>query len=706
MKRLLVFLLICPQLYAQVPQTVTRTFKTLAEMDASGPSRTETICEVLGRDTPGDGSGRWIFEYQATNSLPTNHLIRGLPTNYVGRRVLQWSGDASFFVSPSTNDAAAGLTLASAYAVTNGIPLLITQPGEYRLKAASGLNLLSGAHVVGHPGVVLVGDRDGLDGSGFATPAKAFIRNSGNVGYQTSGELVVVNTNITVEGLSFRAADSNAAGFPMSFVGVDGLTIRNCRIGRAYEAWAIQVCSHNVAITGCEVDNPGEVYQDGIHIDGGTRGLISDCRLRTGDDGVAFGQHAVPIRQWTVQNVTVHSDYGHFFRGYVGSASATNFIEDIVIYGMAGVTGVRNAMGRLESHSTNEVYPFKRWSINGVRGPNQQPVSAPIGFDAGFIIEHGDDIKLDDLTVPFSKECNYFFRYCGRVSLSRSKGFGTSHSVFHQAVRVEDVEDMVIRDVEIQNANTNSGAYGLFVLNAGKFTAENVDVSSWDNALVIQAADEFKYNAGRLVSTNARAITSTTNPTSLFLTGNFISDAVSPYWEGGSPPVSAQISGNIGVTIVGAVSGTSHDVYTTAGTLIGKLTTEENNKTTLVTEQGRFVIKMDEVDGVSNKVVRFGSQSYSNSLENPNAMLVALDTGAFSILQINGGTAEFNGHRWIQLYATGTNRTPGVLVGQFSYPTGTNGSLLETSLRLNFTGSTGSAPYVVWKDTNGFLRIP
>ena len=677
---------------------------TLATLDARRPIPGETVY-VRGASAVADwGNIALPFSYSSTSSNAISRFCRAVSTG-VGRYIYDWDGDVAPYVLPGTNDCGPALTQAIADATLKGLPARIIVPGDYYLTSTNGIQLVSNSRLIGSPGVRIVGNYNAEDGSGYATPAKAFIRNSGNTGYQFSGEIVVVNTNISIEGIEFIAANTNAAGFPFSMVGVDGLDIKNCKVSQSYEAWAFQICSHNVSIIGCEVYNPGSVYQDGIHIDGGNNGLISDCRLRTGDDGVAFGQHAIPIRRWTVQNIVLHSDFGHFFRGYIGTASATNFIEDIVITGMTGITGSRNAMGRIESASTNVSYPFKRWSVSGIRGINQQSNTAPVGFDAGYSIENADDVKLDDLTVPFSKQCNFFFRNCGRALLTRSKGLGTGATSYQQSIRVETVEDMTIRDVEIQNSNTNSGSYALYVLSTGKFTADNVDLAAYDNALTIQTVDEFKFSGGRLISTNARPISSTVNPTNLFLQGNFIGGALAPAWAGGSPPVTAQISGNIGVTVVAAVNGTSFDAYTSAGNWLGKFTTEENNKLAIVSTNGQLIFKQDEIDGGS-KNFRLSAQASTNSVDNPNAIAVASDTSSFSILSINGGSSLLNGHRWLQFYATGTNRTPGTIVSQFSYPTTTNGTLLETSLRLNFAGSNGVSPYTVYRDTNGFLKIP
>jgi hypothetical protein len=121
---------------AQTPQTVVRTFRTLADMDLASPSRTETKTEVLGRVTPGDWGEKREFILFPESTAPTNEFIRGLANTNVGRRIYKWYGDAAFFGMNSqvSSNYSPILQLALNTAYSNGIPTVTIPMGWFVMR--------------------------------------------------------------------------------------------------------------------------------------------------------------------------------------------------------------------------------------------------------------------------------------------------------------------------------------------------------------------------------------------------------------------------------------------------------------------------------------------------------------------------------------------------------------------------------------------
>jgi hypothetical protein len=145
---------------AQTPftQTVVRQFRTLAEMDASGPSRTEVYSEVAYNLRPGDLGGPIKFRYDPTNALPTNAVIRAVPSG-VGRRVHDWGGDVRVFgaqINDGIDDSVA-ISNAMVYARSSLRRLVRLPAGDYHQQYS--IPLIDRVDLVGEsPAVAADGD--------------------------------------------------------------------------------------------------------------------------------------------------------------------------------------------------------------------------------------------------------------------------------------------------------------------------------------------------------------------------------------------------------------------------------------------------------------------------------------------------------------------------------------------------------------------
>ena len=105
-----------------------RVFRTLAEMDATAPSKDEPVSEVMGVVQPGDwGFQTRLFYYDPTSVLPTNEIVRQVGTNAVGRRIHKWDGNPQAFGADATGsvDSTIAMSNACAFAQTYASELVI-----------------------------------------------------------------------------------------------------------------------------------------------------------------------------------------------------------------------------------------------------------------------------------------------------------------------------------------------------------------------------------------------------------------------------------------------------------------------------------------------------------------------------------------------------------------------------------------------------
>lgn len=112
-----------------------RVFLTIADLDATTPSKNAPAVVVLGINIPGDVGMPLIFRYDSTSTLATSVVVRAVAGSTTGRMVHDWSGDPRVFGvkfgNSTTNDMAsnqAGLVAAVAYSRSTGIPI-VCPPG-------------------------------------------------------------------------------------------------------------------------------------------------------------------------------------------------------------------------------------------------------------------------------------------------------------------------------------------------------------------------------------------------------------------------------------------------------------------------------------------------------------------------------------------------------------------------------------------------
>lgn len=508
----------------------------------------ETV-RVRGYSTPADWGDPRDYYYQTSSPTVTNAVM--FPAVGGGRYYHPWKdGDVAVFgVFPSTSDISTSLNAAIAYGASNGIPVNLRIVGDYTV--TSPVLIPNNATFTMANGATLV-RKFRSDVAGFAVPNEATVVNSGTTNWQTLGELTLVNSNITLTGISCRTDETNYMGGHIVMQGVADLVLDRINIGRTYRYWAVHIAASNFVVNLPKIRNGGEdsnyVYQDGIHITGGRYGRIIGPDVVSGDDSIAFGQHGMPIRDVVVTGGNLFSTHAQGLRGYIGYDYATNLIERIGIYNVTVSSGTRNGVMQTGTASTNISRPFRNWSIDGILAVSKQSGTNPVAFDAGLIVRNFDGLTLKNASVDFSIEPNLLLLDCDNTTVENCTFGGTGWTTYNQSIRIERAENTRLLNNTIINSNTNS-AYGLYLVSSGNTKVEGNVFNTWSSCASIAGSNRtviFKRNQFTATGGSQRALLVSDPSTNLVFALNEITAPASPSYPGGSWPDNYIIEYNFG----------------------------------------------------------------------------------------------------------------------------------------------------------------
>lgn len=542
-------LLCCLPALGQAPTRVVSTLSSLADMY---PGVTQPHVLVQGYSSAGDWGPAKTFRWDSTNALATNAVRRATRTG-VGRWVHDWDGDLTAFgILPSESDTSAKVNEALVFAAANNKAAKISVGGRYVV--TNSISIPSNCEFEMHPDAVFI-RKFRSDVAGFSVPNEATIINSGLTGWQTLGELSLVNSNITLIGIRCRTEETNYMGGHVAMQGVSDLVIERPHIERTYRYWAMHIAASNCLINLPKIRNGGEdssyVYQDGIHITGGQNIRILGPDVVSGDDCIAFGQHSMPIRDAVVVGGNLRSTHAQNIRAYIGYDYATNLIERVGIYDSTGSSGARNATIQTGTASTNVSRPFRNWTIDGLLANTKQSGTNPVAFDAGFIIRNFDGLRLKNSSVQFSIEPNLLLLDCDNVVVENCTFGGTGWTTYNQTLRVERAENLQLLNNVISNSNTNS-AYGLYLVSSGRVKVVGNRFDTWSSCVTLAGSNYwpvFKHNRFTATGGSQRALLVSDMPTNLVFVLNEISAPSAPSFPGyatGTAPDNYVIEMNLG----------------------------------------------------------------------------------------------------------------------------------------------------------------
>ena len=507
-------------------------------------------------------------------------------------------------------------------------------------------------------------------------------------------EVPVVATNITIRNITVGAAGTNYLGPLISLCGVDGGRVEGVNVLPGAYDYSVTFYGHNVIATGNRIRSvlPGAsstVYTDGIHVLGGTNGVIANNLFETGDDNVAFTSFGnVPIVGWMV-SANVHKSWrGQAVRLEIERDWATNQIKNIVVQGGVGEAGILQNSGITAKNNTatNNPYPFQNISIRGYKlqmgGLANHLNGVPNGQAAGVFMDGCDGLLLDDIQVSATPYQSFYIYRSKNVTLQNCVGDGGQWTNFNSTLRLEGLAgDTKVIGGRFSTVTNNtptaliSGVSNLVFLGTtllnNSASSPVLQASSVQSGLISMI--------GCSVTNSGPGLLFVLNPVRAVLVGNHVLASTGASWQASSPPTGAVIEANYGISSLGRSVGLGYDVLNSAGTAyIGGIDVRGNLETRLLNTNGMFMFSQDQASGGA-KSIRLGFQP-SLSSGKPIALFVGSDGGSFPQLLVGYGSSLLDGPRWMNFGVAASDYSAGVY----------KMTLANNGLKIDPSGSAGS----------------
>lgn len=244
--------------------------------------------------------------------------------------------------------------------------------GDYYLGPADGTTTDHGIQLGSNtalrldPDAVIIRRYEGSGEEGGAT-----IRNKD----QSAG-----NTNVSVSGGTIKTVSSmNNVGKHLGFAKCTNLTIDDVQITQIFEGWNVYLrdCV-SVSLTRLKIKSGTNLTEDGIHITGGSRIVISDCIIESGDDAIALTYESGQTTGYLdTSDVTISNCYL-----YSHEANALKFVVP----------------------SSNE-HTIKRVRVSNIVAKVGETVNAGRGLDIRDAngVDRVSDVEIDGLTLDASQ---------------------------------------------------------------------------------------------------------------------------------------------------------------------------------------------------------------------------------------------------------------------------------------------------------------
>lgn len=637
----------------------------------------------LGRNSINDGGGG-DFTWSVSSTVATNAgAIHGLYGVSVGRyfRSTQWGYTSTrqwgIFPGTVTEAQVAVLNSAIAWNAANG---LFTKLDTGTHNVQTNIQLVSNAKLVGDPESVWL--RDYVLQSQYHK-ALFSIANAPLPGDTTVTSVPIVATNVALVNVIGGATSTNKLGPIIAFMGVDYGRIQNCEIRPGAYDWSITYYGHNAIITDNRIkstypDTGSTIFTDGIHVLGGTNGVVANNSIESGDDNIAFSLfNNAGISHWHVGTTAHKSWRANALRFQVEAAWVTNKIQNIDITGGGGEGGLlRNGTILFYNPvATNNPYPFKNISISHykLRGGGLGGQPTPIGLSYGIHATGVEGLTLTDVSLENTPYGNYIWG-CKDVVINDCKFTGGLYSSgFLSPLRVQDCVDLKISGgrfvpelttvaglqiVSVTNSVISGGAYI-----EGKSSVQPALLYSLYNGSV-------KVTGAKVVNTavGGASIVFANDPINAIVAGNTLSATTPLFWTAtGSPPKGSRVHWNEGIPEK-ETEATTFDVLNTANNgYVGSVNSRANaTKLQIQATNGMITLAQDGVSG-GTKNIRLGAQP-SDASKVDNAIAYSSDNGGATQLTLNGGTGLMNSHQILNFNIT-TNSYEGTgwTAGQLTY---------------------------------------
>jgi hypothetical protein len=546
MRALFFIILLCLPIMAQ--ESVSRVVKNMSELRALDPVPSKPMVEVLGYYTPGDGGGG---TYVLTNTVSGTNAYGGRIVASGGGKSwdLQGQPNAEQFgcYGDGSNDDATILNSAIAFCASQGKTLLLTK----RYKTSSWIKLPSNTS---------------LDGDGRGTIVRAWTAaNRGAIQNEPLGgfgsnpqapEVIVVTTNITLRNLS--VINENASVYTNSNLitmwGVSGLRISNCNFGGATNGiadnWISSFWADDVQVDNSVFENGPGRFCDGLHIVGGRRYNISNCRIIGGDDAFA----ALQVYDQTLSDVTVSSCYLRSYNAHcirigrwtaVTPSSQTNWVERISIVGCTGEFGKRNGGLYIEDQlvsGTNYTKLIRDITVADTSLRLNESYDA-LGSTNGypFIVKGGSNVVFNNVTI----ENGINPSQVAQVERFQANRLRVRNSTFQTLITTGN-KVVVMDNCDIANDRVNtlweSRGDEIVLINGGVYyTPGGTIMSKYGPTGTISATCAYLYGTG------GNGFNFVDNPETIIISNNRFSSSMTPViFSGGAYPATTVVFGNFG----------------------------------------------------------------------------------------------------------------------------------------------------------------
>lgn len=349
------------------------------------PATTELI-RTTGFDAPGRGAARYVrlrreaFDAATWNSLVETRFRRRDATGAwfqlaeaeINSQQFGLYGDFDDRADRGADNRDALQEMLDFAGLQGGVCRVIAGPeggdfllrGQVRqhsgttLRLGEGVTIWRGFNTAGSDkGAATIINANHLDMSAFVRPRK------GPAGW----EAAAVDSQIHIAGpggfdvtRAIRAktiAGNGYAGPHVSFVGVNGCSVRGTTSRLCCREWGFHFIANNLVFSDNTATGGTRLYEDGVHIQGGRGIVVSGNHIESGDDAFAFGgSYDLAISGVTGSGNTGRSEKGHLVRilqrreGLTAKAGASTQLVANIDFAASGEAGQsRNGLVRIET---------------------------------------------------------------------------------------------------------------------------------------------------------------------------------------------------------------------------------------------------------------------------------------------------------------------------------------------------------------------
>lgn len=301
---------------------------------ASEEAGTGYVCIVRDLDRGG------IFKAVNSGSSDGGIVFSSATSGWTWQRIFDGPVNALWY-GVANNDVATATTFQSAIDSSTNKTLYFPK-GTYKLE--TWIKIPSNSHIIFDREAVInrAWDRqDAIDEFGTSKPYGATFWNT-NATAISNGETVSPNNyNIIIEGGTIDIdSGSTYRGAHILLYNVQDCEIKNVTFNDLEQDWAIGVFGNRIKIHNNLILNGAELFEDGIHIQGGEEISITGNIVNAGDDALAFAnEQNLTIRNCSAVGNVLNSAKAFAIKIRAGYEDSTNPIELLSISGNSGYSG-------------------------------------------------------------------------------------------------------------------------------------------------------------------------------------------------------------------------------------------------------------------------------------------------------------------------------------------------------------------------------